>query len=273
MKTPPQRLFRLAGLRLRRSDIGKTATWHLGDGGPKVLYIHGFRGNHLGLTGIAGALPETVAVIPDLPGYAKSPELETKHDLEGYASWLIDFDSELGDAELAVAHSFGTLVAAKALSMGWKPKRLALVNPISSRADGASARLADWYYRQSPELLRSQLVVRGMSTALAKTKNPKLRSFIHRQHSENFSQFRSHRVATEGYQAASKSSVLDYAEHIPASTLLIAGSNDMVAPLKGQRELSATTGARLEILEGVGHLTHYERPSEVASHLASLLRN
>ncbi len=276
LKTPPQRLFHLAELRLRRQDIGETATWHLGVAGPRILYIHGFRGNHRGLLGIAGALPETRAIIPDLPGYSKTPPLGVEHDLEGYARWLIDFNGELGEVDLVVAHSFGTLVAAKALSLGWQPSKLTLINPISSVATGLGARLADHYYKlgaaQGSNLLSSQLVVRGMSVALAKTKRPGLRSFIHRQHSDNFSQFNQKRVVVEGYRAASGSSVLDMAQWIPSDTLLIAGDRDAVAPLESQRKLSAATGARLTILEGVGHLTHYERPSELAELLAEELR-
>ena len=278
LKSSPQSLFRLAELRLKRRDVGSTATWHLGDGGPRVLLIHGFRGDHHGLLGVAGALPQVRFTIPDLPGFGKTPALDSEHNLETYGSWLVDFVKASGDYDLILGHSFGSLVVASGFGKGLAVEKVALQNPITTRASEAGSRankLADRYYelgsRDGSNLLTSQLVVRGMSVALAKTKNLGVRRFIHKQHSSYFSVFESNRVVAEGYQAASRGSVLDFADHLPAKLLAIAGDRDVVAPMDGQLELARVTGADLRVLKGVGHLTHYERPSEVATCLSEYL--
>ncbi len=275
LKTSPDRLFRLAQLRLKREDVGATATWHLGDGGPRILLIHGFRGDHHGLLGVAGALPEARFVIPDLPGFGKSPAL-AEHSLDNYSTWLKEFVQRSGEFDAILAHSFGTLVLTKSLSVGLPAKRVLLQNPISTVQQGGFLNsIADTYYRlgSSPgsNLLRSQLIVRAMSVALATTPNPTLRRFIHQQHASHFSSYASNQSVWEGYQAASRSSVLDYASYLPSNTTIVAGEKDVVAPLAGQQELARVSGATLKVIKKTGHLTHYETPSEVAAYLAELV--
>lgn len=240
--------------------------------------MHGFRGDHHGLLGLAGALPEVRFVIPDLPGFGKTPALDAEHNLENYGRWLVNFANSSGEYDLILGHSFGSLVVASALSKGLKISKVALQNPITTRANeshSAATRLADWYYAkgaiEGSNLLTSQLVVRGMSMALAKTKSPGLRSFIHKQHSSYFSVFESNKTVAEAYQAASSGNILDFADALPKKFLAIAGDKDVVAPLAGQLRLAKETGADLRVLRGVGHLTHYERPSEVAGHLSEYL--
>lgn len=275
LKTSPERLFRLAEMQTRRSDIANTATWQLGDGGPRVLLIHGFRGDHHGLLGVAGAMPEARFVIPDLPGFGKSEPLVGRHDLAGYSQWLREFIGDAGQFDAILAHSFGTLVLSRALSDGLEAQRVLLQNPITSQTRGAAGKVADYYYRLGSKtgsnLLRSAAVVRGMSIALATTRRPALRRFIHQQHANYFSTYADNRVVSEGYQAASSSNVLDYAVNMPKRLMIVAGEKDVVAPLAGQKKLAEITGAPLRIIEKVGHLTHYEKPAEVAEELAKLL--
>ncbi len=276
LQTSPDRLFRLAQLRLERADVGDTATWHLGDGGPRVLLVHGFRGDHHGLLGVAGALPEARFVIPDLPGFGKSKQLSTEHSIENYANWLVKFVEQTGEFDAILAPSFGTLVLSRALATGLPASRVLLQNPISTTQRGGPLNsIADRYYElgkaEGSNLLRSQLVVRGMSIALATTLKPSIRRMIHRQHSAHFSTFATNRSVYEGYQAATSSNVLDYARHLPARTFIVAGERDIVAPLAGQREFARITGAELKVIKDTGHLTHYETPAEVASYLAELL--
>ena len=278
LKSSPQTLFRLAELRLKRDDVGKTATWHLGDGGPRVLLVHGFRGDHHGLLGVAGALPQARFVIPDLPGFGKSVSLDARHDLENYGAWLREFVATAGEFDLVLGHSFGSLIVASAFSQGLDVPKLVLQNPITTRAsdtDSMANRIATRYYelgsRERSNLLSSQLVVRGMSVALAKTKSPGVRRFVHKQHSSYFSVFQEKRVVVEGFQAASSGNVLDFASSLPKNLMAIVGDRDVVAPLAGQKQLADATGADLRVLRGVGHLTHYERPTEVAGHLSEML--
>lgn len=278
LKTSPERLFRLAQLRIERADVGNTATWTIGDGGPRILLVHGFRGDHHGLLGVAGALPEARFVIPDLPGFGKTPAFTKTSDLEAYADWLAQFNSEAGPFDAVLAHSFGTLVLSSALNRGMSAKKVLLQNPITSNPrKGVISKVADLYYElgsdEKSNLLRSQLIVRGMSMALTTTWRPALRRFIHNQHASYFSTFANNQALFEAYQAASSSNVLDYVAALPKALRIVAGERDVVAPLSGQRRLAELTSAPLRVIPKTGHLTHYEKPADVAEELAHLLES
>jgi pimeloyl-ACP methyl ester carboxylesterase len=114
-------------------------------------------------------------------------------------------------------------------------------------------------------LLKNPVMVRVMSEVLAKTKNKQLRSWIHKQHDENFSEFAERRVAIEAYAASTSMSVSSYARSINNATLLIAGELDDITNLADQqRVLRMFPHAELEVISGVGHLVHYETPAAAA---------
>ena len=269
-KTPTPELMALAQSRAQRSDVGTTATWHYPGEGPTIVLVHGFRGDHHGLSAIAGALDDFNVVIPDLPGYGRSLVFAGKHDLETYALWLIDFVAKLGGKPYVLGHSFGSLIVAKAHELGLESAATVLLNPITTTASETFAgKLAAGFYqvgklgRLGSHLLRSALVVRVMSVGMATTRDLGLRSFIHNQHLTYFSNYLEDRVAHEGFSAANSANVLNYAQRLPKRLLVIAGEKDIIAPLPGQLTLQRLTAARLETLP-VGHLTHYEAPNEVA---------
>lgn len=277
LKTPTPELMRIAQSRAIREDVGTTASWTYQGQGPTIVLVHGFRGDHHGLSAIAGALEGYRVLIPDLPGYGKSPELNAEHNLENYAAWLIDYVKAIGSEVVVAGHSFGSLIVAQAHASGLKTKATVLINPISTTASAsATGKLAGLYYRLGrfgwlgSYLLKSALVVRLMSVSMATTKNWSLRGFIHEQHLRYFSNYQSDRVALEGFAAANNSNVLSFAPALPANLLLIAGEKDLIAPLPGQFALQKATGARLETLS-VGHLTHYETPAEVAALIRDFL--
>lgn len=276
LKLSAPALAKLAADRAIRQDIGSTAVWRYPAKEPKgkLLFIHGFRGDHNGLSASAGALIDYDVLIPDLPGYGRTPEL-ARHDLASYSRWLIELTSELGPDVVVVGHSFGSLVVSKAISDGLVAKAIVLQNPITTRSseqkDLANAVARSFYSgaialgRLGSALLRSWVVVRVMSIAMTTSRSPRLRSFIHGQHHKHFSTYRSDRVAHEGFATASSSNVLDYAADFKLPTLLIAGEKDLIAPLANQVKLQGLiAGSTLEIIPGVGHLTHYEAAAEVA---------
>lgn len=267
LKSSAPDLMELARSRGTRSDVGNTATWQYPGPGRTVILIHGFRGDHNGLSAIAGALPDHHVVIPDLPGYGKSPALAGEHNLENYAHWLTEFVTNF-ENPIVLGHSFGSLIVSKSWGLGMQQPTI-LLNPISTtQGDSVGGKLASFYYRLGSigalgsALLRSTLIVRAMSMVMATSWDLKLRSFIHDQHHRYFSNYRSDAVALEGFQAASAGNVLDYIDKAPGQLLLVAGAKDSIAPLTGQLELQRRTGAELRTLD-CGHLTHYEAPFEV----------
>jgi len=280
LTNPPAELFALAEARSTRADVPDTAVWTLSGNKQRVLFIHGFRGDHHGLQAVAGALVDLTVVSPDLPGFGKSAEL-ANHSLSSYSDWLIDFHTSTGPYDLVVGHSFGTLVVAKAISNGLSTKKVCLINPITTRGSTSKSlgnTLAEIYYRIGKNkilgswLMSSGLVTRAMSIGLTKTKTQRTRRFIHQQHSRYFSSYKSTRVAIEGFHAANSGSVFDYAETLTGPILLIAGAQDAVAPISEQRRLSEVLpNSKLLVLEKVGHLSHYEKPVEIAVAITKFL--
>ena len=267
LKSSAPDLMQLARSRGTRSDVGNTATWQYEGVGRTIILIHGFRGDHNGLSAIAGALSGHHVVIPDLPGYGKTPALALEHNLENYAHWLTEFVTNFDDP-IVLGHSFGSLVVARSWQLGMQQPTV-LLNPISTtQEDSLGGKLAGLFYsigafgNLGSALLRSSLIVRLMSMVMATTWDLKLRSFIHNQHHRYFSNYRSDLVALEGYRAASSGNVLEFVDHSPRNLLLIAGAKDAIAPLQGQIMLQQLTGAELRTLD-CGHLTHYETPFEV----------
>nr|WP_237465548.1 alpha/beta hydrolase [Leucobacter luti] len=259
--------------------------------GPTLILVHGFRGDHHGLEGIAQALvaaaPELRVVVPDLPGFGESPAIPGRtHDIALYGEWLRAFAGEVAPGGFAVlGHSFGSLVVASALAGGLAPRRTVLINPISAPAlEGPQAvmtQLAIAYYRAAdllPEraargLLGNRLIVRVMSEVMAKTRDPELRAWIHGQHASYFSTFSDPTTLLEAFRASVSHTVTEYADAFTMPTLLIAGDRDDITPLAKQLELQRRiSGAELRILPGTGHLVHYEAVAEAVGEIAGFLR-
>ena len=269
----------------------RTAFWSYGpaDGAPLIL-VHGFRGDHHGLQGIAHAvgerLPSVRVIVPDLPGFGESPAIPHRtHDLSLYGEWLRAFCQEVTPAGFAIlGHSFGSLVVANALHGGLDPAVATLVNPISAPAlegpQAALTQLAIGYYRAAdllPEaaarrLLGNPLIVRTMSEVMAKTGDRELRSWIHAQHGAYFSRFSDSGTLLEAFRASVGHTVSEYAAAFHVPTLLIAGDRDDITPLTKQLELHRRIpGSELRIIPGTGHLVHYEAVADAVDEIVAFL--
>jgi pimeloyl-ACP methyl ester carboxylesterase len=252
-----------------------------------IVMIHGYRGNHRGLEAIAGGLGSYRVIIPDLPGFGESQQFATRHDLKTYSTWLHAFLQNLGLSGSAylVGHSFGTLVVG-AYATKNRCKGIVLINPVSAPAlsgpRGFLTRITSWFYHLStslPEsvgswLLRSPIAVMVMSSVMAKTKDRKLRSWIHKQHLANFSDFASVAVASEGYDASISSDLSIMAPSIQSPVLIVAATLDDITDIDIQRRVvSKYPNANLVEIQGVGHLVHYEAPAQAATHISSFIEN
>ncbi len=252
-----------------------------------VVFIHGFRGDHHGLELIARSLPGRRVIIPDLPAFGESSPLPGSHDLAGYTEFLAQFLASFGfdSPPDLLGHSFGSIIcAAYARSHPEGVRRLVLVNPIASPAldgpRGVGSRIAAGYYRIGADLparagdawLRSRLVVWITSRALTKTRDPSLRAYIDSQHRAYFGSFHDRRSLLEAFRTSISHTAAEHCDRLRLPTLLLAGELDDIAPLPAQRRFAAALpDARLVVLEGTGHLIHYERPREAAAAIEQFL--
>jgi len=259
--------------RAQRLNFASGAVWRypaVNQSRGVLLLIHGFRGNHHGLEPIAGALPDWEIFIPDLPGFGATEELE-QITLEAYSDWLKSVVEQMPQTTVPIGHSFGTTVLARALANGLEAKQAVMINPIA-KANYYSvdpiSRLVKKYYelaKSSPKVLSGRPFINLMNRALIKTKAPDLKSWISKQHHENFSDFSSPRVAIEGFKIAGKYSVADFAERIDSDVLLITGKKDSIGGYREQKQLkNLFSSSEFRDIPTLGHLLHYEAPEELA---------
>jgi len=291
--TPSPYAELLAGIpaRERRLDVlgGDTKYWEYGpeNAATTLIVVHGYRGEHHGLEPVIAQLRGIRIISPDLPGFGESGPLPGRaHDIAGYSAWLAAFVEALGLTGTAVilGHSFGSIVVSAAIAAGLPTPKLVLVNPIAAPAlEGPNAFMSKvtlgWYRvgqalpeRLGKALLSSWLVVRFMSVFLAQTKERDLRRFIHSQHHTYFSRYANRDSVVEGFQASISSDVSMFASRITAPTLLIGSDRDPITSVADQKTLATLfPDARLEIIAGVGHLVHYEKPREAAAMIVAFL--
>jgi pimeloyl-ACP methyl ester carboxylesterase len=265
-----------------------TRYWEYGDvkSPLQLVMIHGFRGDHHGLEPIVAELGADVhVIIPDLPGFGISDSLSSPADIDAYAAWLAGFLKALkADDTVILGHSFGSIVVGAALATGLPNKRAILINPIAANAlkgpRGIMTRLAVLYYKAAAALpaksgyalLKNKAIVRVMSETMAKTKDPNLRQWIHEQHDQYFSLFASRDSVLEAFETSVSNDVSQFAPDIHQDLMMLVADKDDITALPEQKLLaSRIPGTRLEIVEGVGHLVHYEAPDFAARHIRDFL--
>lgn len=251
----------------------------------QIVLVHGYRGSHEGLAAIVGSLTDFDCFVPDLPAFGESGPLKAEHSVENYSKWLAGFiDSlNLGKQAAVLGHSFGTLVVGDYASKD-STHRVILVNPVSEPAmEGPRTfmtKLSRFYYRfsaaRSPEfgrwLLSLPPVVWLVTAVMFKGEDKDLRDWVKNQHSTYFSRFTSAKTAAEGFEASIAHNLTEYAPKIEQPVLLICADQDDVTSIRAQRDAAALyKNATYVELTGVGHLTHYERPAEIARHTRDFL--
>jgi pimeloyl-ACP methyl ester carboxylesterase len=253
-----------------------------------LIMIHGFRGTHHGLQLIADNLSDYHIIVPDLPGFAQGDKLAS-YDLDAYVSWLHKFITslKLSHTPILLGHSFGSIItAAYAAKYPHTISKLILVNPIGAPAlEGPRAiltKLALFYYwtgRKLPERiakkwLSAKPVVALVTVSMTKTKDKKLRRYIHDQHFRYFSLFHDMKSLSESFTTSVRNNVRQSAPNVIVPTLLIVGDRDDITPLSKQKELvELFPNAQIKIIEDVGHLTHYETPEQVAHYIQDFTRS
>lgn len=259
--------------------------WSYGptDAAVTMLFMHGYRGDHHGLEPVIAQLRGVRVIAPDLPGFgASTPMTDAAHDIAGYARWLGALVDALGLGEAVVlGHSFGSIVVSHAVAEGTiAPPRVVLVNPIAALPAGGlkgagtkaligahsfAARFGD---RAGSWLIGNPAVVRAMSQGMVVTKDPALRRWIHEEHARYFSDFADMPTVLEAFRA----SVSEVVAPVDVPTLLVGAEQDQISPAVAVRAFAERMPASsLVMIDGVGHLIHYEKPREAAAAIVAWL--
>ncbi|MFC0581066.1 alpha/beta fold hydrolase [Micrococcoides hystricis] len=254
---------------------------------PWLLMIHGFRGDHHGLSNLVDGLGDFNLLVPDLPGFGLSPVMNQTHSVGNYAAMLRELVNQVLPQEpfYLLGHSFGSIVATKLATDLPNLAALVLVNPIAELPLSASNKvmsvLTAQYYRASSllprrlgyALLRSPLVVRFMTEFMVVSSDEQIRALAHEQHDRYFSGFASRQVLEEAYRASISHHCGMDAADVPVPVLLIAGALDPLGSVEAQQELAALfpRQTQLVVLPEVGHLIHYEKAPEAVEAIRRFL--
>jgi pimeloyl-ACP methyl ester carboxylesterase len=126
--------------------------------------------------------------------------------------------------------------------------------------------------KAGPRLVKSRLLSRLATSLILTTNEREMRRTINRHHFKNLEYISSIDFYHQLHVDINKKGAIDYAPRLGKfSPLIITGDKDNVTPLAGERLLAGALNAELVVMRGVGHLSHYERPTEVAAAIDAFL--
>lgn len=240
-----------------------------GQGSPVVL-IHGLGGATTVYEPQVAALAEHHTVLRyDLSGHGRSP-LAGVPSITGWVEELTALLDAEGIEETAlVAHSMGTLVATHfAAAHPGRVTRLALLGPVRAQGEQAKAatRARARTVREGGMSAVADTIVSVATSKETRSERPLaaalVRELLLGQDAEGYA------LACEALAAAEEP---DFAG-IKAPVLLLTGSEDKTSPVAVNEELSSLLpGARLRVLDRIGHWHTLEAASDVTHALKEFL--
>jgi pimeloyl-ACP methyl ester carboxylesterase len=267
----------------------RTRYWVYGaaDAPTTIIASHGYRGEHHGLEPVVAHTTGIRWISPDLPGFGESsPMTELPHSIAGYGEWFSAFVRATGleGSAVILGHSFGSIVTSQAVSAGLNAPALILINPIAISGLEAPHKVGtfvtvNWYRINNAlprpiaeRLLRSRLATVFVTVSLAKSRDRALRRWIHDQHNTYFNRFHDRDFVIESFKASIENNVGEYVHDISIPVLLLAAELDDITPISSIHEMAERmTDARVTVLDGVGHLIHYESPAPAAAAITAFL--
>ncbi|HEY0872023.1 MAG TPA: alpha/beta fold hydrolase [Vicinamibacterales bacterium] len=231
--------------------------------GPAVIMLHGYSDSSFSFSRVLPLLPSSVRVIvPDLRGHGESGRPSDGYSMDAMARDVIDLMDAL-DVPTAtlVGHSMGSFVARRAASLA--PKRI-------TRMLLAGAGL-------SPRNAAVLEVQRAVSALQDPVDRGFVREFQYSTVNKPVPAEFMERVIAESLKldaATWKAVIAGLVAYAPAESaiampvLVLAGDRDAVFPLAEQRAAAEQIrGARVKVLEGIGHTPHWEDPHRFAAEL------
>ncbi len=238
--------------------------------GPALLLVHGFPLDGGTWEAQVGPLSGRFRVIvPDLPGFGKSPPSPAAASLDDQARALLSLLDSLGVTTFAAAgHSMGGYIVFALHRIA--PQRLSGIGLVSTRAkaDSDDARkgreeTAQRALREGPGFLADSMPARLAADGAPPELLDRLRSIMRRATPEG--------VAAASRAMASRPDATPQLGRIAIPTIVVAGRKDkIVPPSESETMAAAIPGAGLAWCERSGHMPMMEEPEVVTGALLKL---
>lgn len=267
---------------------GHSVGYRRGGSGPTVLLIHGLAGSSKTWDDVIPLLtPHADVIAVDLLGHGESAKPTGDYSLGAFASGLRDFLSILGvESVTIVGHSFGGGVA---MQLAYQHPHL--VDRLVLVGSGGLGREVSWLLRvltlpgaeyvmpiAFPKPIVDRATDVGRQLGRRNIRWPKLaemwRAYSSLAGATNRKAFvRTMRGVIEPTgQTVNASDRLYLAAHVP--TMIVWGDQDGIIPVRhGYAAHELIPSSRLEVIEGVGHFPHVERPDTFANLLVDFLES
>ncbi len=249
---------------------------------PVVLFVHGFKGEHSGLTAITTPFQGYRIIMIDLPGHGLTKPLSTQHTILNFVKFINQFCRQLGLSKIhLVGHSYGGSIAL--VYGGLFPDTLislSLVMPAIP-AKSISSTLADLELKINrllpPRLqkvwLYSPPVEAAAFVVMIKTLSRKQRIAILKRKFQKTEDYDLN-VLTECLTSFTRTPYFSYARKITAPTLIIGGDKDFIASKPSLHLLQKYIhNSDLKILTSTGHLANLEKPGTLATLIISFIKS
>jgi pimeloyl-ACP methyl ester carboxylesterase len=244
--------------------VGRHSGGALVPGRPPLILIHGAGGTRLFWPPDVRRLEAATVYALDLPGHGESPG-PGRSTIEDYAGVVVNWMGAEGIAQaVLVGHSMGGAVALIIALL--HPERVAGLVLVAS---GGRLRVHPAIREQSVDLegLRRTIDL-VVEWSFGPSADPRLVELAGRRMVESGGQ------SLHGdFLACDRFDALDRLGEIRTPTLVVCGSEDRLTPPKYARALAESIPqARLEMVNGAGHMVMLEQPAAVARALAEFLR-
>ena len=240
---------------------------------PPLLFVHGFRGNHLGLFDIIQNF-ETLGYevyCPDIPPAFNTQEevLPALKDftVEAYATWLADYilDNKL-DRPILIGHSMGSLIVAATAEKypNLIHQKVFFLSPISEPTPKFLRSIIP-LIAFVPNKLVCYVVTRYLIGTLGKNQLPKFLNLTY----QCAKKFTSIPDEIKAAKFSVSHSISDF--NFNKDCYFIAGTEDKLNRQEQTKKTAAKYNAKVHFIKKSGHLINYEVPDQLSEIIQSYL--
>lgn len=240
---------------------------------PTLLFIHGFRGNHLGLTETADFFRKAGYPVysPDIPPAfnlqdEKLPTLK-KFTADGYATWVAEYilNNHL-DRPVLIGHSMGSIIAATTAEKypNLIHDKIFFLSPISAPTP-IFLRFIIPLIGFLPNKLICYIVTKYLIAPIGK---PKLRQILDTTY-RCAEKITSTKDEIKAARFSTRHSIFDF--NFQKTVFFIAGDEDKLNHIAQTKKVAAKFHGKTTFIPHAGHLINYELPQELYQLIAKEL--